>query len=215
MTCVFDIASGALAPLADGIYGVLYSGVFAMKAVAWHSEAIEFERNPSLSHIRILIDAYADGWQGYALTPSLVCGWHRDLFPAGGYYRTCAAYFSGSEHGTAPPEQIPGAILTLCYDISWLLDQVRAGRMDAMFALATVHHRFECIHPFSDGNGRVGRVLLQYMAGALHSPAICLKAADRNEYVAILERGDVHALAALFERSKFKQEEQQYAYSTR
>jgi Fic family protein len=60
-------------------------------------------------------------------------------------------------------------------------------------ALARAHALFESIHPFLDGNGRVGRVLLNYLAISKGYPPIVIKGearADRERYYAALEAAD-------------------------
>ncbi|MHA0040152.1 Fic family protein [Deinococcus sp. PESE-13] len=52
---------------------------------------------------------------------------------------------------------------------------------------------FESIHPFRDGNGRTGRILLNYLAISRGWPPIIIKGeqeADRQRYYAALEAGD-------------------------
>jgi len=169
-----------------------------MSAIAMHSDAIEFGRQVSPVHAAVLLSAYGSGQRHNVVTPADICGWHRALFPAGGYYRTCAAYFYGSGEPALDAGAIPGAMLTLCADTNWLIERARLGVVNSMVALATVHWRFEKIHPFSDGNGRVGRVLLQYMAGALSLPPICLKESQRDRYIKLLESNDINGLASLF-----------------
>ena len=61
-------------------------------------------------------------------------------------------------------------------------------------ALARLHVLFESIHPFSDGNGRAGRILLNYLAVSLGWPPIIIKGmeqTDRERYYQSLEAGDV------------------------
>jgi fido (protein-threonine AMPylation protein) len=59
--------------------------------------------------------------------------------------------------------------------------------------LAKSHALFEAIHPYRDGNGRVGRLLLNYMAIRKGFPPLVIKgldARDRERYYHALERAD-------------------------
>lgn len=60
-------------------------------------------------------------------------------------------------------------------------------------ALARIHTLFESIHPFQDGNGRVGRILLNYLAISQGYPPIVIKGielSERNKYYQALELAD-------------------------
>jgi Fic family protein len=67
-----------------------------------------------------------------------------------------------------------------------------AERPDALAQLAIIHAQFEIIHPFDDGNGRLGRMLVPlflHEKGLLNRPMFYLSAyleAHRDEYVARL-----------------------------
>lgn len=80
----------------------------------------------------------------------------------------------GTSKGEAryiPPDaaQIPGLMEKLEQFIQ------DSGKMNPLIACAVMHHRFEGIHPFEDGNGRTGRLLISlYLIkeGLLASPIL-------------------------------------------
>jgi len=56
--------------------------------------------------------------------------------------------------------------------------------------LARLHHRFECIHPFIDGNGRVGRLSLNLVLVRLGYPPVVIFKTQRSAYLRALQRAD-------------------------
>lgn len=70
--------------------------------------------------------------------------------------------------------------------------------------LAELHSDFERIHPFIDGNGRVGRLVLNLMLVRFGYPPAIIYNRDRDRYLNALDRadkGDPSALAELIARS--------------
>lgn len=70
--------------------------------------------------------------------------------------------------------------------------------------LASIHREFERIHPFIDGNGRTGRLLLNLILVRLGFPPAIVFKRNRDRYLAALDRadrGDVGPLAELIARS--------------
>ncbi|MER7207964.1 Fic family protein [Streptosporangium sp. NPDC000239] len=56
--------------------------------------------------------------------------------------------------------------------------------------LAHVHNRFEQIHPFLDGNGRTGRLVLNLVLGRIGYPPAIIYKRDRDKYLQAMRRAD-------------------------
>ena len=67
----------------------------------------------------------------------------------GSSYNPCSADFV-----PPPPSRVPGLMADLC-------EFCNEDRLPAVVQAALAHAQFETIHPFIDGNGRVGRALIQ------------------------------------------------------
>ncbi|WP_198545910.1 Fic family protein [Actinacidiphila yeochonensis] len=70
--------------------------------------------------------------------------------------------------------------------------------------LADIHNRFERIHPFIDGNGRTGRLVLNLVLVRLGYPPIIILKRQRDAYLSALRRadsGDCGALGELVARA--------------
>lgn len=56
--------------------------------------------------------------------------------------------------------------------------------------LAALHHEFEKVHPFIDGNGRTGRLVLNLVLVRLGYPPVVILKQQRAAYLAALQRAD-------------------------
>jgi len=70
---------------------------------------------------------------------------------------------------------------------------------------ARFHIKFIHIHPFEDGNGRTGRILLSYNLCKSNKAPIVIDSNERNKYFKYINNNDIDNLALLFER-KSKEE---------
>ena len=57
------------------------------------------------------------------------------------------------------PPQDRNQIASLMSDLEDYLNGDDRDRLDPLIRMALIHHQFESIHPFPDGNGRIGRIL--------------------------------------------------------
>jgi hypothetical protein len=80
----------------------------------------------------------------------------------------------------------------------------REGESIEPEALAKVHARFEQIHPFLDGNGRTGRLVLNLLLVRLGYPPAIIFKGNRRRYLAALQsadQGDYGPLGELLARA--------------
>jgi hypothetical protein len=85
--------------------------------------------------------------------------------------------------------------------------QILIGHLGAMKAehpmvrAAWLHHRFICIHPFEDGNGRVARALVLLVLLSVNYAPLVVEGKRRPHYIGALDRaneGDLAPLVRLF-----------------
>ncbi|MGH8029300.1 MAG: Fic family protein [Arenimonas sp.] len=170
--------------------------------------------------IDILVDSVEDR---SALTEERLLRWHAALFPRGysdslpvlaGAFRGSAQPMRvvsgriGAEtvHFEAPPaDRLPGEIARF---LEWFNGDSR--RQPASLRAAIAHLWFETLHPFEDGNGRIGRAIMDLAMAQDTAPADRSTArlwavsrvfeARRSEYYDQLEeaqRGDLEITAWL------------------
>lgn len=81
----------------------------------------------------------------------------------------------------APPEQVNGEVERL---VDWYNEMME---VHPVVSAAWMHHRFIQIHPFQDGNGRVGRALTLFSTARHDHPPIVVDRRDRNRYFSALD----------------------------
>jgi len=101
-----------------------------------------------------------------------------------GRYRNHGVRIAGSNVPTANHPKVP----VLMRD---LVKEVTATQRDISVHAARIHSRFEQIHPFSDGNGRVGRLLLAAMLLKENLPPAVIRQEKRRFYILYLNKSQI------------------------
>lgn len=85
-----------------------------------------------------------------------------------------------------------------------LIDIINRQEEDLIRKVAVTHDMFEQIHPFPDGNGRVGRILLNFILVGHGLPNIAIKGSEKNKkiYISALEEADPIVLDILSGKRK-------------
>jgi Fic family protein len=62
-------------------------------------------------------------------------------------------------HTVYEPPQDPNEIIQLMNQLERFINDSNLYQVDPLIKMALIHHQFESIHPFYDGNGRTGRII--------------------------------------------------------
>lgn len=91
------------------------------------------------------------------------------------------------------PPQEPAEIMALMSDLERFINDEELFAVDPLIKMALIHHQFESIHPFYDGNGRTGRILnVLYLVkeGLLDIPVLYLSnhiVRTKDDYYRLLQ----------------------------
>ena len=112
-------------------------------------------------------------------------------------------------------------------EVKKLLNEVNAYKGDDILSVAAcLHALFEFIHPFADGNGRVGRTIMNYYLIINDEPPLVIYEEDKNRYYDALvcydESEDLQPLLLFLKdqtvktwQSRFLKEDQELYYKSR
>lgn len=104
----------------------------------------------------------------------------------------------GADFTPTPPYLVPLALTDWIDNLAAQID-VTASDSDKVLAICRQHIAFEHIHPFPDGNGRVGRALMVYSCFLADMMPIVIPVDRRKEYINYLNTEDLQGFTAFAE----------------
>lgn len=103
-------------------------------------------------------------------------------------YRKIQVFINGTEYIPPEAERVPNLMNYYVYNYNH-------DEQDIFVKIAQYHIKFERIHPFEDGNGRTGRLLLNYELIKNNVTPVVITKDDRVKYFEFLRNNDSIGLA--------------------
>jgi Fic family protein len=153
-----------------------------------------------LAAARLLVDMYTQD-RSRPITESDLRDMHGLIMRgdwSAGRYKQHINKIEGSDHNPMPPSDVPDAMHHM---VSW----VGISESPLLWKAAVAHAWLTHIHPFDDGNGRMARLLANYILGfGCYPPLIVKSTSDRPRYIDALAHsdsaGDIVPLVRIFVR---------------
>lgn len=93
----------------------------------------------------------------------------------------------GDRFEYASPEETPSMMSDL---VDWYNAAEKEGKLTPVELAALFHYRYIRIHPFEDGNGRIARLMANYIMARHGWPMIVIRNRKKAEYLEALHRAD-------------------------
>lgn len=87
---------------------------------------------------------------------------------------------TGEKFEYASPEETPALMTDL---VEWYREAEQDGTLNVAELCALFHYRYIRIHPFEDGNGRIARLLVNFILLRHNYPMIVIQSSDKNNYL--------------------------------
>lgn len=94
---------------------------------------------------------------------------------------------TGERFEYASPEETPALMADL---VQWYNTEEQQGKMTPIELAAVFHYRYIRIHPFEDGNGRIARLLVNYILIRHNYPMIVIQSKKKSAYLQALSMAD-------------------------
>lgn len=110
-----------------------------------------------------------------------------------GNFKNISNAIVGAEFDTASPEQTPNLMYQWLNNYEYLIENAKTEE-DKIRIILEKHIEFERIHPFNDGNGRTGRIIMLYSLLENNLPPIIISKELKPRYILGLAEQDTNLL---------------------
>lgn len=107
-----------------------------------------------------------------------------------GQFKTVENIIQGADFLTAAPHETPMLMQQWVDNLNYQLEYAKSDK-EIIRVVTDFHIQFERIHPFSDGNGRTGRMLMNYSLMQKDLPPLIIQSSDRAKYTNLLAKQDI------------------------
>ena len=94
----------------------------------------------------------------------------------------------GDKFDYASPEETLALMTDL---VDWYNEEEARGKLTPVQLAALFHYRYIRIHPFEDGNGRIARLMVNYILVRHHWPMVVIRNRNKSQYIEALHHADV------------------------
>ena len=94
----------------------------------------------------------------------------------------------GDRFEYAAPEETTALMADL---VDWYNEEEKKGKLSPVELAALFHYRYIRIHPFEDGNGRIARLIVNYILARHDYPMIVVRSRGKKDYLEALHQADL------------------------
>ena len=149
------------------------------------------------------------------LSVSIIKGIHADLTDRlqydKGQFKKNENLIIGAEFQTASPSETPFLVQQLVDNLDYRLENATTEE-EKLESVLDTHIQFERIHPFSDGNGRTGRMLMNYSLLQEGFPPLIIEKETKATYVELLAKQDVSGFLSFAKEILAKEQKRMQAF---